>query len=103
ADKPTITPGNDATADPSATKEVDVRGFLDEKPRPLVGAGSGPAPGRDAEAATAGASELVGANAPQGGDEPDATGREGQTTIDLFGAEQAATEAPALDDDSFFA
>jgi cell division initiation protein len=119
--KPTMNAGNDADngddandADPAETKEVDVRGFLEEKPRPLVGSGSGPAPGTIAEAATAGASELVGANAADvpegaGGDEPQPRQSQqgpragSQTTIDLFGAEQAASDSAALDDDSFFA
>jgi DivIVA domain-containing protein len=97
--------GNTDAADSGETREVDVRGFLDEKPRPLVGSASGPAPGAIAEAATASASELVGAGAPKlgGDDEPEGTGEESQTTIDLFGAEQAASESAALDDDSFFA
>src|SRR4051812_24467284 len=38
-DKPAISDAPES--DPSETMEVDVRGFLDEKPRPLVGSGGG--------------------------------------------------------------
>ena len=49
--------------DPSETVEVDVRGFLDDKPHPLVGSGSGvPAGAAEpiSEAAQAAAGELAG-------------------------------------------
>jgi cell division initiation protein len=93
-----------ATDDPSETMEVDVRGLLFDRPRPLVGsAGAIPASQSISDAAQAAASELVDANAPEGGgaDAPQASAE--PATIDLFGAEQAAGESAALDDDSFFA
>ncbi|MDQ1467416.1 MAG: cell division initiation protein [Actinomycetota bacterium] len=98
--------------DPVATTEVDMRSFVDDSARPLVGSGSGvPSSEPISEAAHAAASEMVGANAPEreDADAPQASaesqGRrqdQGQATIDLFGAEQAS-ESAALDDDSFFA
>ena len=102
-EKPAISQSDEtATADPSATMEVDVRGFLDDKPRPLVGSGGG-VPGSDAiaDAASAGAAEL-GADAGNARSASAGASAEPQTTIDLFGAEQAAGEGSGLDDDSFF-
>ena len=75
----------------------------------LAGSASPPgSPGAIAEAASAGAAELVDA-----GDSESAAGNVPRAshghasgppnTIDLFGAEQAANETAALDDDSFFA
>jgi hypothetical protein len=96
-----------------ATMEVDVRSYLDEKPHPLVGSGSGgtneidapPAP-EPSEVMTASADDADVPTAATAADESPATDApepgEG-TTIDLFGEEQAASEAAALDDDSFFA
>lgn len=116
-DKPALTEVE--KPDPAATKEVDVRGFLDDPPAsaPLVGSG-GEQPGSNAiaEAASAGAAEMTGADGDDSERENavDNTPRESQTapasqparaetgTIDLFGAEQAASESAALDDDSFF-
>jgi len=93
--------------DPSETMEVDVSGFLEDRPHPLVGSGSGvPTAASEpiAEAAQAAANELVGASST---DAPEAAVAEAAVaegaTIDLFGAEQAAVESPSLDDDSFFA
>jgi cell division initiation protein len=122
ADRPALSTGSElvagAAGDPNETMEVDVRGFLDEKPRPLVGSGSGfPI----SDAAQAAASEMVGATPPDApapppapdapdaampvGEAPEAIVAGGQATIDLFGAEQQAeaTSSAALDDDSFFA
>ena len=112
SDKPDLseadTDANDSGSDdPSATREVDVRGLFEDKPRPLVGSGSGVAPSEAiSEAAQAAANELVGAtandttgtttDAPKAAAAPSAT-------IDLFGEEQAAVASAALDDDSFFA
>jgi cell division initiation protein len=96
--------------DPSETMEVDMRGFIGDRSRPLVGSGGGvtataTAPDAVAEPTSASDPDLVGANAPEGGgtDAPQASAAEGPSTIDLFGAEQVAVEAPSLDDDSFFA
>jgi cell division initiation protein len=92
-DKPALTDVDSAAAvDPSATMEVDVRSYMD-------------APGAVAEAASAGAAELVGADDTES-EESDASRSsrsDAQSTIDLFGEEQAANESAALDDDSFFA
>lgn len=98
------------SADPSATMEVDVRGYLDDDKRnPLVGSDGPPgAPAAIAEAASAGAAELIdgGGSETAPGNAPRASQGarpEAPNTIDLFGAEQAANESAALDDDSFFA
>jgi cell division initiation protein len=90
--------------DPSETVEVDTRGGAgDDKRKPLVGSGSGvPASEPISEAAQAAASEMVVADR-EGHDAPAAKVAEAPATIDLFGAEQAAVESAALDDDSFFA
>jgi cell division initiation protein len=94
--------------DPSETMEVDMRGFIGDPSRPLVGSGGGvtvTATEPISEAAQAAASEMVGATAPEvgGTDAPQASATEGPPTIDLFGAERVAVEAPSPDDDSFFA
>jgi cell division initiation protein len=107
-ERPTF--NDDETIDP-ATMEVDVRAYLDDKARPLVGSGGGGPNDSEAEPApTASApSDVVTASAdtptPDTGDTGavDGDGDGDGTTIDLFGEEQAASEAAALDDDSFFA
>ncbi len=113
-DKPAIS-GYDETAgrDPSATMEVDVRGLVGDKAKPPVGSGSGAPGGAISDAASNAATELVGENAeasvgsasdaPQAQRSQKAASAEAPATIDLFGAEQAASESAALDDDSFFA
>jgi cell division initiation protein len=93
--------------DANETQELDVRGFLDEeKPKPLVGSGA-PTTGSQpiSDAAQAAASEMVGVPAPESTATETAKPpvAEAPATIDLFGAEQAAVESTALDDDSFFA
>lgn len=124
SDRPDLTAIDDTESrtgsDPSETMEVDVRGFLDDRPHPLVGSGNGLPTGASepiAEAAQAAASELVGATSTDTGatDAPEAEPADAEPavaepavaeaamTIDLFGAEQAAVESPSLDDDSFFA
>jgi DivIVA domain-containing protein len=113
-DKPTMSDVDEASdADPSATKEVDVRGFLDDKAKPLVGSGSGTPGGAISDAASSAATEMVGENAEasagatadasQAQPSPKSARPEKPATIDLFGAEQQASESAALDDDSFFA
>ena len=100
-----------AVVDTNETMEVDVRGLLDEKPKPLVGSGGGPAASAAqpiSDAAQAAASEMVSAPAPATETAATPTAKapspQAPATIDLFGAEQAAVEsAAALDDDSFFA
>lgn len=98
------------SGDPSATMEVDVRGYIDDdKLRPLVGSDSGPgAPGAMSDAAGPGAAELIDAGDSESADSDapraaQSSRPDGPNTIDLFGAEQAASESAALDDDSFFA
>jgi DivIVA domain-containing protein len=101
-------------SDSNETMEVDVRGYLDDKPRPLIGSGSGvPTTGEPiADAAQAAANELADDTAGPAADapvasvasvaaEPASVAAE-PATIDLFGAERAL-ETSALDDDSFFA
>ena len=90
-----------------------MRGFVDDKAKPLVGSGSGTPGGAISDAASNAATELVGENAeasvgsasdaPQAQRSQKAASPEAPATIDLFGAEQAASESAALDDDSFFA
>jgi hypothetical protein len=101
--------GSGATDD-SSTREVDVRGFFDEKSRPLIGSGGGVTPDASSSAAAPHAEgEMVDANSAEGAstDAPQAASGDKATqsssTIDLFGEEQAAVESAALDDDSFFA
>ncbi len=95
--------------DANETMEVDVRGLLEEdKPKPLVGSGGGPAASASqpiSDAAQAAASEMVGAPATASVAKETAKTptEQAPATIDLFGAEQAAVESAALDDDSFFA
>ena len=91
--------------DPSETMEVDVRGLLDDKARPLVGSGGGTATAQPiSDAAQAAASEMVVPSGPQSTTADSAkASADAPATIDLFGAEQAAVESAALDDDSFFA
>jgi cell division initiation protein len=125
-DRSTTAPGerpttstSDAVVDTNETMEVDVRGLLEDKPKPLVGSGGGPTASAAqpiSDAAQAAASEMVGAPAPTAEAAATQTAKaptpqpqppptpEAPATIDLFGAEQAAVEsAAALDDDSFFA
>jgi cell division initiation protein len=89
------------SSDPNETMELDVRGLIDEKPNPLVGSAN-PSPSSQSisDAAQAAASEMIAAPAPESV-ATDAS--KGPATIDLFGAEQAAVQSAALDDDSFFA
>ena len=93
--------------DPNETDGADVRGLLDEKPKPLVGsAATGDVAAQPiSDAAQAAASETTAAPAPRRRRGADAKAPEAPATIDLFGAEQAAVaiESAALDDDSFFA
>ena len=121
SDRPAPTATDDTGSrpggDPSETREVDVRGFFDDKPHPLVGSGNGMPAGASepiSEAAQAAASELVGETSTDTGataapEAEPAVAPEGEpavaeaATIDLFGAEQAAVESASLDDDSFFA
>jgi hypothetical protein len=120
-EKPVVsdTAGADSSGDDSsATREVDVRGFFDDKPRPLVGSGGGVAgeeattdddAGPDAELVDAGASsgapssESSSEPASDSAEAPKAATGERTGTIDLFGAEQEAVASATLDDDSFFA
>jgi len=103
-DKPAISdPDEAADPDPSETMEIDVSGLVDDTAKPLVGSGGGAI----SDAASSAATELTDEKTK----EPDAPrpqpsqqgGRAEPATIDLFGAEQAASESAALDDDSFFA
>jgi DivIVA domain-containing protein len=98
------------SADPSETMELDTRALLGDKPRPLIGSGSGvPTSEPIADAAQAAANELLAtapeATAPEAeASEPaPVAAAEPAATIDLFGEEQAAVQSTALDDDSFFA
>jgi hypothetical protein len=94
-------PTSDATADGNETMELDVRGLLDEKPNPLVGSSTPPTSSQSiSDAAQAAASEMIAAPAPESVATETA---KAPATIDLFGAEQAAVQSAALDDDSFFA
>jgi cell division initiation protein len=111
-ERPAVIPTNTIATpkdviDANETQELDVRGYLDEdKTKPLVGSGGG-TPGSQpiSDAAQAAASEMVGAAPPEGTETETATAplAGAPATIDLFGAEQAAVEPTALDDDSFFA
>jgi cell division initiation protein len=104
-----------ADIDASETMEVDVRGLLDDKPNPpLIGSGSPTTSSQSiSDAAQAAASEMVSApgsetvatatEAPKPPKAPKAPVAQAPATIDLFGAEQAAVQSAALDDDSFFA
>jgi DivIVA domain-containing protein len=103
-EKPAISdPDKHADSDPSATMEIDVSGLVDDAPKPLVGSGGGAI----SDAASSAATELTDekakeSDAPRAQPSPNG-GRAEPATIDLFGAEQAASETSALDDDSFFA
>jgi DivIVA domain-containing protein len=86
------------SSDANETMELDVRGLLEEKPNPLIGSGSPTTSSQSiSDAAQAAASEMIAAPAPE------SVATEAPATIDLFGAEQAAVQSAALDDDSFFA
>ena len=119
-DRPVIAERDEkAAADPSSTMEVDVRGLLDDKATPLTGSASSANAGTNAgaisDAASNAATELIGENAEASvgagaasdAPSPKSTSKaergDAGATIDLFGAEQAASESAALDDDSFFA
>jgi cell division initiation protein len=88
------------------TMEVDVRAYLDDKV-PLVGSGNGRS--NETESATDTATDTaveaseVATPTASATDAPQAPEAGDGETIDLFGEEQAANEATALDDDSFFA
>src|SRR5262249_22760750 len=93
------------------TMEGGVRAYLDDKPRPLVGSGHGDTNKTEGQPLPAGAeARNVAPPAPTATATASATETDEDTsapgdgaTIDLFGEEQAASEAAALDDDSFFA
>jgi cell division initiation protein len=85
------------------TMEVDVRAYLDDKPNPLVGSGNGATKETEPDAEPSEVATPTPTASASVTDAPQAAEAGDGATIDLFGEEQAANEATALDDDSFFA
>ncbi len=95
------------------TIELDVRAYLDDKARPLIGSGGGPAGGSPASTEPASSSgspasesaveAKIATDTDTDASTADTASASASGTIDLFGAEQAAAPTSSLDDDSFFA